>query len=110
MENLFSYGTLQKETAQLKTFGRLLKGCKEVLPRYRLDYIKIKDEFVLQTSKESIHPILFYSGKKADEVNGTAFTITHSELLKADNYEVDEYIRVEEMLKSGKKAWVYIAK
>ena len=61
-------------------------------------------------AKKAFIQFFFIPEKKADEVNGTAFTITHSELLKADNYEVDEYIRVEEMLKSGKKTWVYIAK
>ena len=36
------------------------------------------------------------------------FEITADELAAADAYEVADYKRVEIMLLSGKKAWVYI--
>ena len=43
-------------------------------------------------------------------MRGTVFKITSSELLKADDYEVDDYERIETTLKSGIKSWVYIGK
>ena len=110
MENLFSYGTLQQENVQLENFGRILEGSKNILPRYCLDEIEITDEFVLKTSKKSFHPILFFTGNEEDEVDGTVFKITSTELLKADSYEVDNYERIEVILKSGIKSWVYVSK
>ena len=41
---LFSYGTLQKEKVQLSSFGRILKGNRDTLPRYQLHQLKITDE------------------------------------------------------------------
>jgi gamma-glutamylcyclotransferase (GGCT)/AIG2-like uncharacterized protein YtfP len=108
MENLFSYGTLQHENVQLENFGRILDGSKNILQRYCLEEIEITDEFVLKTSKKSFHPILFLTGNEEDEVDGTVFKITSSELLKADSYEVDDYHRVQVILKSGTKSWVYV--
>ncbi|WP_428023912.1 hypothetical protein [Arcobacter sp.] len=35
------------------------------------------------------------------------FEITHEELIQADNYEVEEYVRIKADFKSGNKAWVY---
>lgn len=40
MENLFSYGTLQKEKVQLETFGRKLDGNKDTLIGYEVDEYK----------------------------------------------------------------------
>ena len=110
MENLFSYGTLQHENVQLENFGRILDGSKNILQRYCLEEIEITDEFVLKTSKKSFHPILFFTGNEDKEVKGTVFKITSAELLKADSYEVDDYERIEVILKSGIKSWVYVGK
>ena len=110
MENLFSYGTLQQENVQLENFGHTLEGSKDILQRYCLDEIEITDDFVLKTSKKSFHPILFFTGNEEEEVKGTVFKITSAELLKADSYEVDDYERIEVILKSGIKSWVYVGK
>ena len=110
MENLFSYGTLQQENVQLENFGRILEGSNDNLQRYLLEEIEITDEFVLKTSEKSFHPILYFSGNEEDEVKGTVFKITSTELLKADSYEVKDYQRVEVVLKSGTKCWVYVGK
>lgn len=58
MELLFSYGTLQLERVQLKTFGRLLRGTKDILVSYSISKIEISDEDVIATSGERYHPIL----------------------------------------------------
>ena len=50
MPLLFSYGTLQLEQVQLETFGRLLKGEKDILEDYKLTVIEITDPEVLRKS------------------------------------------------------------
>lgn len=107
MENLFSYGTLQLESVQQETFGRLLTGSKDILVGYVLDEIQIKDKAVIETSGTDIHPILKFTGVTSDHVTGTVFEITTAELMQSDEYEVAEYQRVSAQLKSGVTAWIY---
>ena len=110
MENLFSYGTLQQKNVQLENFERILEGSEDILRKYHLEEIEITDECVLKTSEKKFHPILFFTGNEKDEIKGIVFKITSSELLKADSYEVDDYHRIEVILASGNKSWVYIGK
>ncbi len=110
MEYLFSYGTLQQENVQLENFGRILEGSKDILQKYILKEVEITDESVLKISNKKFHPILFFSNNEKDEVHGIVFKITSSELLKADDYEVDDYERIEVILKSGIKSWIYVGK
>ncbi len=105
---LFSYGTLQLESVQMASFGRLLEGAPDTLPGYRRDMIEITDPEVLKTSGERFHPVVSTSGKPADEVAGRVFAITPEELAAADLYEVSDYKRIEVVLKSGLTAWVYV--
>ncbi|MCW8996168.1 MAG: gamma-glutamylcyclotransferase [Psychromonas sp.] len=107
MERLFSYGTLQLESVQQETFGRKLIGKKDTLIGYVLSEVKIKDETVVKISGTDIHPILKYTGKSCDTVEGSVFSITPLELSQADEYEVEEYIRVEGDFSSGQTAWIY---
>lgn len=108
-ENLFSYGTLRYEQVQLSTFGRKLTGNADVLPAYSLKQVKITDPEVVATSGEDVHSIIEYSGNPNDQVPGMVFQITHQELLNADEYEVDDYKRIQVRLKSGTLAWVYVS-
>jgi gamma-glutamylcyclotransferase (GGCT)/AIG2-like uncharacterized protein YtfP len=108
-EWLFSYGTLQQEGVQLSTFGRLLKGQPDALPGFRQTMVRITDPEVLATSGKEFHPIVAPSGDLADAIAGTVFQVTAEELAQADVYEVDDYKRVAVTLKSGLKAWVYVA-
>lgn len=108
-ENLFSYGTLQKEKVQLELFGRLLIGTKDTFKGYRLTTLEIKDESVLTTSEQKFHLIAIPSNDYNDIIEGTVFEISREELLLADKYETNDYKRVEVELESGKKAWIYIA-
>lgn len=110
MPYLFSYGTLQKEKVQLETFGRILKGQKDVLVGYKLDKVEITDAEVLKTSEEKFHPIIEFSGNKTDKVEGTLFEVTDKEILNADEYEVDDYKRIEVMFTSNKKGFIYVKK
>ncbi len=109
MENLFSYGTLQLERVQLDTFGRKLEGSADILIGFQFSTLKIEDEAVIASSGLTEHPVLIYTNSILDRVEGTVFYITQDELLHADEYEVDDYKRVEVILNSGKKAWVYIS-
>ena len=107
-ERLFSYGTLQCESVQMATFGRLLVGHADALPGYATDMVAIDDPATVATSGASHHPIVTFSGVSTDVVVGTVFTITADELAQADRYEVAAYKRVSVTLASGLQAWIYI--
>ena len=109
MQRLFSYGTLQQKNVQLANFGRELKGQPDKLPKYRVDKILITDKRVLRESGQSVHPILKYTGNPQDRVTGTVFELTTDELMHADDYEVDDYQRIEGTLESGITCWIYSA-
>jgi gamma-glutamylcyclotransferase (GGCT)/AIG2-like uncharacterized protein YtfP len=108
-ENLFSYGTLQKDKVQLELFGRLLNGTKDILKGYKLSSIEIKDESFLAKSEEKYQLTAILSKDDADIIEGTVFEISEEELRFADKYEPDNYKRVKVVLQSGKEAWIYIA-
>ncbi|MDG1902153.1 MAG: gamma-glutamylcyclotransferase [Bacteroidales bacterium] len=108
MERLFSYGTLQLENVQRDTFGKLLIGTKDKLEKYVLLEIKITNPKVIESSGTNIHPILQYTGNETDIVEGTLFELTHEELISADEYEVEDYIRTEVTFESGKTGFVYL--
>ena len=57
---------------------------------------------------ETHHPILNATGNPADSVDGSVLELTVEELRLADEYEVDDYHRVEAPLASGETAWVYV--
>ena len=108
-EYLFSYGTLQKEKVQIKLFGRTLRGCNDILCSYKLKRVEITDDDFLASGEESIQQTLIVSEDHNDNIMGTVFEITKDELLLADKYEPENYIRKEVILQSGKKAWTYLA-
>lgn len=108
-ENLFSYGTLQKEKVQLELFGRILQGSGDTLKGYRLSTIEIKDESILSKSEQKYHLIAVSSKDKNDFIKGIVFELTEKELIIADEYETDDYKRVKAVLASGKETWVYVA-
>ncbi|BCZ25167.1 hypothetical protein MTY59_50220 [Mycobacterium senriense] len=41
-------------------------------------------------------------------VDGLVFAISETDLAAADEYEVDDYRRIEVPLRSGATAWVYV--
>lgn len=108
MPNLFSYGTLQKEQVQIETFGRILHGEKDILTGYKLNMVEITDPEVLRKSNQKYHPILRFSGDDKDEVEGVLFDVLNEEILRADEYEVDDYKRIEKIFKSGKEGFIYV--
>ncbi|KFF24827.1 gamma-glutamylcyclotransferase family protein [Chryseobacterium vrystaatense] len=110
MTHLFSYGTLQTEQVQIETFGRILEGEKDILTGYTLSKVEITDPEVLRKSGQKYHPILAFSGNSEDEVDGMLFEVTEDEIAQADEYEVDDYKRIETVFKSGKTGFIYVGK
>lgn len=108
-EKLFSYGTLRYEVVQMANFGRKLEGTPDSLPAFKLAMVTITDSRVVATSGETEHPIISYTGKSADSVDGMVFDISAEELQQADAYEVDDYKRIEVKMASGISAWVYVS-
>lgn len=108
MEQLFSYGTLQLDSVQRATFGRLLDGRADAMPGYRTEMLEITDPGVLAKSGERFHPVVMPSPDPADTVEGKVFAVTPEELAHADAYEVADYKRVSVRLVSGIDAWVYV--
>lgn len=104
---LFSYGTLQQPEVQLATFGRRLDGHTDAVVGHDLDWVTIRDPHVIATSGSDRHPVLVTSDRPGAAVEGTVFPITAAELAAADDYEVDDYVRILVPLRSGSRAWVY---
>ncbi|MET0308463.1 MAG: gamma-glutamylcyclotransferase family protein [Sphingomonas sp.] len=105
-ELLFSYGTLQLESVQLASFGRLLQGEDDVLHGFAVIEIQIRDPAVLDASGIETHRALV-PGDGAP-IPGKVFLLTAAELAAADIYESENYRRIEAPLASGKYAWVYV--
>jgi hypothetical protein len=59
-------------------------------------------------SGKTHHPIVRFTGRDSDRVDGTVFEITDVELAASDEYEVAAYKRVAASLVSGSRAWVYV--
>lgn len=107
IENLFSYGTLQKVEVQRATFGRTLEGRADTLLGYILKVIQIQDEdFARKHGAQQRN--LQFTGINSDIVEGTVLRVTKNELELADSYEPAEYQRVLVKLRSGLDAWVYL--
>lgn len=104
---LFSYGTLQQDTVQLSTFGRLLDGHRDELVGFELSTFKVEDPQFVATSGKAHHAIVKRNGAPESRVTGMVFELTEKELASADGYEPAGYKRIATTLASGKQAWVY---
>jgi len=105
---LFSYGTLQQPEVQRGTFGHEVTGRADHLVGWATSVVRITDPEVIALSGSEHHPILVLTGDLADRVPGTVLDLTPDELDAADEYEVDDYRRVEVVLASGTRSWVYL--
>jgi len=106
---LFAYGSLRQPEVQRAKFGRLLEGRPDSLPGFALSPLTITDPDVVAASGTAVHKIARPTGNPADLVPGLVFAITAAELDAADDYEVDDYARVQVRLASGIEAFVYVA-
>lgn len=110
MEYLFAYGTLQSQSVQISTFGRQLEGTPDALPGYKIITVTIDDHDFVTTSGTAHHRNLQFTGDASDGVEGTVFKMSTEELEQADSYEPEGYARQLVQLRSGIKAWVYLAR
>src|SRR5260221_14716450 len=84
MPLLFSYGTLQQESVQLSTFGRLLEGRPDELIGFEQSLLKVDDPQFVDTSGETHHSIVSFNGRNDGRVSGMLFEVSESELANAD--------------------------
>ena len=105
---LFSYGTLQRPEVQLGTFGRLLEGRPDAMDGFALEPVAISSAEVVRLSGAAVHTIARARDGAAEPIPGVLFAVTPDELAAADRYEVDAR-RIEIVLVSGAKAFVYVA-
>ena len=109
MPLLFSYGTLQQEDVQLKTFGRKLEGEKDLLIGYEPVLVQITDPQVKSRVGRTHHDNVLATGDEWSNVQGTVFEVTDAELALADHFEAAfAYQRLAGPLASGKEAWFYV--
>jgi Gamma-glutamyl cyclotransferase, AIG2-like len=108
MPLLFSYGTLQREDVQLLVFGRRLQGRLDELVGFEKLLITIDEPRLIAQTGTRDHVIVKFNGRIESRVPGSVFEITDEELASADRYEVDPYLRVQTLLASGIRAWVYV--
>ena len=109
-EWLFSYGTLQLESVQKSSFGRVLNGTPDHLCGYSIEQLKIEDKQVLEKSEQQFHPIAIPSEDPNAQVSGVLFEVTQEELQEVDKYEVSDYKRIKATFNSGKSGWIYVKK
>ncbi|MGB3303028.1 gamma-glutamylcyclotransferase family protein [Gordonia sp. (in: high G+C Gram-positive bacteria)] len=108
MHLLFSYGTLMDPAVQDGVFGRPMPTTPDALPGFRIDKLTITDPEVIALSGIKTHLIL-RPDPDALAVPGARLQLDDAGLAAADDYEVDDYRRVEVTLASGLRAWVYLA-
>lgn len=108
MEHLFSYGTLQLEAVQMATFGRRLVGHRDALRGYATVPLPIVDPAVVALSGQAQHTMAQLTGRDSDVVPGMVFEVTALEIHGADQYEVPAVKRIDVVLQSGRRAWVYV--
>ena len=108
MPLVFSYGTLQKESVQLATFGRTLAGRPDELPQYEASVVWAGDSKGAPGGGRAFNANVTFNGRDDSSVMGTVLDVTDAELAKADDYEkADSYERIRVTLRSGIEAWVY---
>lgn len=109
LENIFAYGTLQREAVQLALFGRHLIGQPDTLIGYCQTKVAITDEEVTAISTDRYYLNIQYTADGADLIEGMVYQISKGELNQVDIYEAPaNYHRVNVQLKSGTRAWVYL--
>jgi gamma-glutamyl AIG2-like cyclotransferase len=107
MPLLFSYGTLQQGDVQMALFGRLLRGQPDELVGFDRASIEVDDPDLVTSGGKATHAIVRWSGDEKSRVGGVALEVTDEDLARADRYEPSPYERIETVLASGRRAWVY---
>ena len=99
MENLFLYGVLMKKEIQKEVLGRELEMREDSLTRYKKGSVQIERE---------IFPRLEKTNNTYDVVFGKVVEVSEEDFKKLDEYEGEDYRKIEVVLVSGKDSWVYV--
>lgn len=96
---IFAYGTLSDSKVQMRIWGRLTSGKADILNGYEKSEIDTSD---------GKFPLIIPS--KTKSVPGIIIEVSDEELQKIDEYEGEEYKRIEVETQGGITAWVYVEK
>ena len=111
MVHLFSYGTLQQDSVQRSSFGRLLKGHADATARLEARDDRDYRSRSAGQKRLALSSRLSCPAPPSDEVEGMVVRRSpRTNSPSADRYEVADYKRVAARLKSGIEAWVYVRK
>lgn len=105
---VFSYGTLQMPRVQRELFGRLVRMDDDALLGFETVPVEIDHPDVIEFSGSSTH-LGLVPGDPLARIAGKLLHVTQADLPALDDYEGEEYRRVEVVLESGMRAWVYVA-
>lgn len=105
---LFSYGSLRQADVQRALFSREPDCKPDTLSGFAASPLRITDPAVIATSGSADHLILRRTDDVGDRIEGVAIALTADELASADAYEVEDYIRIQVRLDSGRIAFVYV--
>jgi gamma-glutamylcyclotransferase (GGCT)/AIG2-like uncharacterized protein YtfP len=109
-ERLFSYGSLQDEAVQRRTFGRTLTGTPDTLAGYHTVKIDIPDHSAAAASGAEYYLNAEPTADASAHISGTCFEVTTQELEHADVYEASaHYHRIRVQLQSGLESWIYVS-
>jgi gamma-glutamylcyclotransferase (GGCT)/AIG2-like uncharacterized protein YtfP len=104
---LFSYGTLQMERVQREVFGRLIAMEDDALLGFDTVPVEVDHPDVIEFSGSTTHLGLIPGAPDA-RIAGKLLRIAESDFPALDDYEGENYRRVQARLASGRTAWVYV--
>jgi gamma-glutamylcyclotransferase (GGCT)/AIG2-like uncharacterized protein YtfP len=107
---IFSYGSLQEEAVQLAVYGRVLRGEPDQLLHCVRERIAVPPWHKAAAAGITHYQNAVFVPGSDSHVEGTALELTDTELEASDGYERDaDYVRIETVLASGRRAWVYVS-
>jgi len=102
--HVFAYGHLQNDEIQMRVFKKIINGHREVLKGYTISDKMVADKF---PAKESSGPL---TTDVDGGLEGTVLSLTETQLKLVDAFEGNLYERMQVLLLSGLKVWIYIAR
>lgn len=95
IERLFTYGTLQEASIQLRLFGRVIEGRAAVMRGYKRAQIRLGEVYFVAVPAEN------------EEIAGQVLELSPEELHRCDVYEGAAYLRERGHLSDGSLVWIY---
>ena len=98
MDYLFVYGTLKDPELRKQLTGKYFNSSFGRLRKF------ISSEIVIEGIS---YPIIEYTGKSINFVDGEFFVVNDNDLKIFDIYEGDEYRRIKVVLEDSNEVWIY---